>query len=278
MHIQYNCAPEDLRGMDTETLRRRFLVQDLFAPDKINFTYSHIDRMVVGGVRPLAGPVALGPEVGEVIGVSHFLKRREMGVINVGGPGTITADGKAYDLGNLDALYLGCDTRDVSFASDGPDAPAKFYVNSTPAFHKIDAAIVRRADVPGLVLGEAARANVRTIHQYIHPDLQPSNFLLMGVTFPAEGSVWNTMPCHTHERRMEAYYYFDMAEDQPVMHFMGRPDETRHLVVNNDEALFSPSWSIHMGAGTGPYRFIWGMTGENQEYTDMDPVDMRGVR
>ncbi|MBC6406843.1 MAG: 5-dehydro-4-deoxy-D-glucuronate isomerase [Rhodobacteraceae bacterium] len=278
MNIQYNCAPGDLRGMDTETLRRRFLVQNLFAPDRINLTYSHIDRMVVGGVRPVAGPVVLGETHGKAIGVPYFLKRREMGIINVGGPGHVKADGARLPLNTLDGAYLGCETEAVSFHSDNASRPAKFYLNSSPAFVKIPAAVVRKDQAVPTTLGDEYRANVRTIHQYIHPEVQKANFLLMGVTVPAPNSVWNTMPCHTHERRMEAYFYFDMAEDQPIFHFMGKPEETRHLVVNKDEALFCPSWSVHFGAGTGPYKFIWGMTGENQEYWEMDFLSMRDVR
>ena len=215
---------------------------------------------------------------GEDVGTALFFTAREMGIANLGGPGWIETDGTRHALAGRDVLYVGRGTRTVTMGSDDPAAPARFYMNSVPAQVDIPTRLITRAKAKVIELGEAARANVRSLAMYIHPEVAPSCLLLMGITDPAAGSVWNTMPPHLHERRMEAYCYFDLAPEDRVMHFMGRPDNTRHLVVADGDVVLSPAWSIHMGAGTGPYAFVWGMTGENQAYTDVDPVAIAELR
>ncbi|RWA84456.1 5-dehydro-4-deoxy-D-glucuronate isomerase [Mesorhizobium sp.] len=276
MRTLYGASPADIAGMDTERLRAEFLVGGLFRPDEIEFVYTHVDRMIVGGAVPLAKPLMFGS--GADVGTPFFFTAREMGIANLGGSGTVAVDGMRFALANRDVAYIGRGAREVVLESDDPQRPARFYMNSVPAGADIPHRLISRSEAKPLVLGEEARANRRTLRMYIHPEVAPSCLLLMGITDLAPGSVWNTMPPHLHERRMEAYCYFDLAAADQVVHLMGRPDNTRHLMVADGDVVLSPAWSIHMGAGTGPYAFVWGMTGENQAYTDVDPVAVKDLR
>jgi 4-deoxy-L-threo-5-hexosulose-uronate ketol-isomerase len=270
MQVLYGAAPEDIAGYETGRLREAFLVGDLFVTDEVRFTYTHVDRLILGGAVPVRDVLAFGD--GAEIGTRHLLSAREMGVANLGGAGTVTVDGARFSLANRDVLYIGRGAREIAMASADPAAPARFYMNSVPAGADIPHRLIPRAEAKPLDLGEARRANKRRLAMYIHPEVAPSCLLLMGITDLAEGSIWNTMPPHVHERRMEAYCYFDLAPEDRVVHLMGKPQATRHLIVKDGDAVLSPAWSIHMGAGTGPYAFVWGMTGENQEYGDVTPV------
>lgn len=276
MRVLYGASPADIDGMDTDRLRAEFLIEGLFAPGEIVFVYTHVDRMILGGAVPLDAPLVFGD--GRDVGTDLFFTAREMGIANLGGAGSVTIDGTRHAVANRDILYVGRGARSVTLESDDASRPAHFYMNSVPAGADIPHRLITRAEGKALDLGDAARANRRRLVMYIHPEVAPSCLLLMGITDLAPGSVWNTMPPHLHERRMEAYCYFDLAEDDRVIHLMGRPDNTRHLIVANGDALVSPAWSIHMGSGTGPYAFVWGMTGENQAYTDVDPVAVRDLR
>ena len=272
MDIRYAVHPEQMKTLDTQKMREQFLVENLFSADRLNMVYSHIDRIIVGGVSPAEGAVDL--KVTKELGVDFFLQRREMGIINIGAAGSVSIDGKGYELGNRECLYIGMGARDVSFASADRNHPAKFYFNSAPAHAAYPVVKLSLADAQRLDLGDPLQTNVRTIHQFIHPKVLKSCQLVMGLTILAPGSNWNTMPCHTHDRRMEVYLYFDMPGDTVVFHLIGEPQETRHLVVRNEQAVIAPSWSIHSGVGSGSYTFIWGMVGENQTFTDMDDVPM----
>ncbi|UCI21651.1 5-dehydro-4-deoxy-D-glucuronate isomerase [Mesorhizobium sp. B2-1-8] len=276
MRTLFGASPADIAGMDTERLRAEFLVDGLFRPGAIEFAYTHIDRMIVGGAVPLANPLLFGN--GADVGTELFFTAREMGIANLGGNGTVTVDGARFALANRDVVYVGRGAREVMLESDDAARPAHFYMNSVPAGADIPHRLIAKGEAKPLVLGEEARANKRTLHMYIHPEVAPSCLLLMGITDLAPGSIWNTMPPHLHERRMEAYCYFDLAAADRVVHLMGRPDKTRHLMVADGDVVLSPAWSIHMGAGTGPYAFVWGMTGENQAYTDVDPVAVKDLR
>ncbi|OZA01228.1 MAG: 5-dehydro-4-deoxy-D-glucuronate isomerase [Rhizobiales bacterium 17-65-6] len=269
--------PEAVRFFDTEDLRANFLIEGLFQPGTIQLTYSHIERFVIGGATPGAAPLTLESDKA-TIGSPNFLDRRELGVINVGGPGTVATDGTVHALGHRDALYVAMGTKDVVFASDDPANPARFYLLSTPAHARHETRVVKIADAKRMELGDQATANKRTIFQMIHPDVVTSCQLVMGMTQLAEGNIWNTMPCHVHDRRSEVYLYFDVAPDARVIHMMGEPTETRHLVVADGQAVLSPPWSIHSGVGTRAYTFIWGMGGDNIDYTDMDMVAMDTLR
>lgn len=273
---RYGAGPDQVDGMKTTDLRANFMVEGLFAPGRIGFAYTHFDRMIVGGAVPLEQALEFGG--GEDVGTEFFFTAREMGIANLGGAGWIEVDGERFALANRDVLYIGRGARQVVLGSDSADAPARFYMNSVPAGADIPHRLIRKSESKVLVMGEAERSNQRSLAMYIHPEVAPSCLLLMGITDPAPGSIWNTMPPHLHERRMEAYCYFDLAEGDRVMHFMGRPDNTRHLVVADGDVVLSPAWSIHMGAGTGPYGFVWGMTGENQAYTDVSPVAISELR
>jgi 4-deoxy-L-threo-5-hexosulose-uronate ketol-isomerase len=276
MDIRYAVHPEHAAVMDTAELRENFLIQDLFAVGQFNMVYSYNDRLIVGGVSP---EKAIALEIDpKIIGGKYLLERREMGVINVGGPGSITIDGEVFSIAHKDGLYIGMGAKDIQFASDDPSQPAKFYFNSAPAHKTFPTAAAKFSEAEPVVLGEIATSNSRTIRKYIHPDGIKSCQLVMGMTTLDTGSVWNTMPTHTHERRMEAYFYFDLPSDQMAFHFMGEPTETRHLIVRQEEAVLSPSWSIHSGAGTSNYTFVWGMAGENQAFDDMDGVAMSELK
>ena len=266
--------PRDVRGYDTQALRQDFLVERIFVQGEIALTYSHYDRLVVGGAVPLAEALTLKPYA--PTGTPFFMARRELGVINIGGAGAVIVDGKRFDLPRLDALYVGLGARDVVFESADAATPAKFYLTSAPAHREAPHQLIRRSDANTLHLGAAETSNKRTIRQYIMPNSTGTNQLVMGMTALEPGSVWNSMPCHTHTRRMEAYLYFDLDPAHRVFHFMGEPTETRHLLVANEQVVISPNWSIHCGCGTSNYAFVWAMAGDNVEFTDMDPapVDM----
>ena len=276
MEIRFGAHPEDVKTYDTDRLRRDFLIEGLFTADAVKFVYSQIDRIIVGGVYPATKPLAL--EVGAELKAEYFLERRELGVINIGGRGSVTIDGTVYDMDHNDGLYIGKGAKDIVFASADPAKPAKFYLNSAPAHHSYPTTKVGLAQARRVEAGSQADANKRVIHQYIHPDVLQSCQLVMGMTILDTGSVWNTMPTHTHDRRMEVYLYLNIADDAVVFHLMGQPGETRHIVMRNEQAVISPSWSIHSGVGTRNYAFIWGMCGENQTFTDMDFVPMNELK
>lgn len=276
MRVLYGASPADIAGMDTGRLRSEFLVEDLFRPGAINFVYTHVDRLILGGAVPTNTVLTFGD--GADVGTEFFFTAREMGIANLGGAGRIEVDGTSFAVANRDIVYIGRGARTVTVASDEPGKPARFYMNSVPAGADIPHRLITKAEAKPLDLGEEAHSNKRRLAMYIHPEVAPSCLLLMGITDLAPGSAWNTMPPHLHERRMEAYCYFDLAADDRVVHLMGRPDQTRHLMVADGDAVLSPAWSIHMGAGTGPYAFVWGMTGENQAYGDVSPVAVKDLR
>lgn len=275
MEVREYVNSEFAKTLDTEGLRGHFLVRELFVPGSLTMTYSHVDRMIVGAAMPAGA--ALDLPASKELGTDYFLQRREMGIINIGGAGAVVVDGVRYPLGPREALYLAMGSKAVSFQSDSAAAPAKFYYNSAPAHRAFQTRVITLAQAKRVELGTDAECNKRVINQLIHPSILETCQLVMGMTIFSEGSVWNTMPMHTHERRMEVYLYFDMPADRVVFHFMGKPDETRHIVVRNEEAVISPAWSVHSGVGTGAYTFIWGMAGENQTFTDMDVVSMSSL-
>ena len=276
MEIRHAVHPDQAVLLDTTELREHFLVQNLFVPGELKLVYTGYDRLIVGGACPV-DDLALEADPA-VIGAAFMLERREMGVINIGAPGTVTVDGARHALGPKDGLYIGRGSRRVSFASADPQQPARFYINSAPAHADFPTQAVTPAAAAAVQLGSTEKSNRRTIRKYIHPDGIRSCQLVMGMTTLEAGSVWNTMPTHTHPRRIEAYLYFELPPDEVVMHVMGEPHETRHLVVRDGEAVLSPSWSIHSGVGTCAYTFIWGMAGENQTFTDMDAVPMTALK
>ncbi|WP_421240335.1 5-dehydro-4-deoxy-D-glucuronate isomerase [Aeromonas enteropelogenes] len=278
MQTRQSIHSDHAKQLDTQGLRREFLVEEIFTPDQLTMTYSHIDRIVFGGLMPVDAPLTFSDELGQAFGVTYFLERRELGLINIGGPGVVTVDGTTYEVANAEALYVGQGARELSFVSVSAAQPAKFYYNSAPAHTRYPTRKVTQAQASPATLGDASTSNRRTIYKYLVPDVLPTCQLVMGMTQLEEGSLWNTMPCHTHERRMEVYFYFNMKEDAAVFHMMGKPDETRHLLVHNEQAVISPSWSIHAGVGTQAYTFIWGMVGENQVFGDMDHVAVRDLR
>ncbi len=285
--IRYANHPDDSKKYDTTELRDKYLIEKLFEADDILLTYSHQDRIIAGGAMPVKKTLSLGTF--KELATNYFLERREMGVINVGGAGVITLDGKKYDIGFKEGIYIGMGTKQVEFSSKNEKQPAKFYINSSPA-HKTYPTVkivkpVEGAPAPEGVkycvqrhLGTLEGINKRTINQFIIGDVCESCQLAMGMTELAEGSAWNTLPSHTHERRMEVYMYFEVPADQAVIHLMGKPDETRHIIMHNEQAVISPSWSIHSGVGTHNYTFIWGMCGENQAYDDMDNIATPDLR
>jgi 4-deoxy-L-threo-5-hexosulose-uronate ketol-isomerase len=275
MKLHYFPSPEETNTLSTEQLRERFLVGGLFQPGAVTAHYTDLDRMIVGAAVPTTAPLTL-PSAKET-GTSFFLERREIGILNVGaGAGKVRVGGTTHDLGQLDCLYIGLGEKDVAF-ENGSSGQAQFYFISTPAHAKHPTAIVRRADVRTDPIGDNAKANRRRINKLIHVDGIKSCQLVMGFTEFEPGSLWNTMPPHTHSRRTEIYLYFDVA-DNLVFHFMGEPEKTRHLVVRDREAVLSPAWSIHCGAGTGAYRFVWAMGGDNQTFADMDAVPLSNLK
>ena len=274
MDIRYSCSPNDVKRYTTDELRREFLITDLYTPDKVQAIYSHVDRMVTVGIMPVSKKLAIddGIDIWANFGTHYFLERREAGVFNLGGAGTIEADGKVYELGYKDCLYLTKGTEKVFFTSNDPANPAKFYMVSAPAHTSYETRLIKISDAAKRPVGDIKTSNKRVINQFIHPDVLKTCQLSMGLTELDTGSVWNTMPAHTHERRMEIYTYFEIPEGNIVFHFMGQGQETRHIVMKNFDAVISPSWSIHAGAGTSNYSFIWAMGGENQEFDDMDNI------
>ena len=280
MDIRYSTNPNDVKRYTAEELRREFLIEDLYRPDEVTAVYSHVDRMVTLGCMPVRETVAIdkGIDVWANFGTHYFLERREIGIFNIGGAGKITVDGTVYALGYKDCLYITMGARDVKFSSDDAAKPAKFYMVSAPAHRSYETRLLKIADAAKRPCGDAATSNLRVINQFIHPDVLKTCQLSMGMTVLESGSVWNTMPAHTHERRMEVYMYFEVPEDQVVFHMMGQGQETRHIVMTNEQAVISPSWSIHAGAGTSNYTFIWAMGGENQEFDDMDNIPTNQLR
>lgn len=266
--LRFAGHPADVKGYDTVKLRKEFLIENVFVPDDISLVYSLYDRLIVGGAMPVKKSLKL--EATDELKASYFLERREMGMINVGGEAEISADGSTYKLGFKEALYFGKETRDVIFRSVDSSSPAKLYINSAPAHHKYPSKKTTLNDAEIVITGSPEASNHRTINKLLVNSVLPTCQLQMGMTELKPGSVWNTMPVHTHNRRMEAYFYFEVPEKQAICHFMGDPDETRHIWMKNDQAVLSPSWSIHSAAGTSNYTFIWGMAGENLDYGDMD--------
>ena len=287
MELRTACSPRDEKNYDTSRLRDEFLIDDLFKPDEIKLVYSQIDRIITGSAVPVKEELHL--TAGDELRAEYFLQRREMGVINIGGDGVIVIDGKKYDVDYKQGMYIGMGAKEISFASKDATKPAKFYINSAPAHKTYPTVLIKREGTPSddvviikdenkKELGSLEQSNHRVINKYILPGQVESCQLEMGMTELKPGSVWNTMPCHTHDRRMEVYLYFDIPEDALIMHFMGEPTETRHIVMRNEQAVISPSWSIHSGCGTQAYTFIWGMVGENQDFDDMDDCDMAELK
>lgn len=266
--VRYACHPQDFKSYDTSRIREEFLVSDLFMADEIKMVYSMYDRYIVGGAMPINKTLKLEPF--DELKAEFFLQRRELGVINVGGDAKVTADGAVYELKYKEALYLGSGVKDVTFESADSSKPAHLYINSAPAHKSLPSKHVTLKDANVLQMGALESSNERQINQMLIKEVIETCQLQMGMTELKPGSVWNTMPAHTHLRRMEAYFYFEVPDNQAICHFMGQPDETRHIWMKNEEAVLSPSWSIHSAAGTSNYIFIWGMAGENLDYTDMD--------
>ena len=274
MDIRYSCNQRDFKRYTTEETRNEFLIQNLYVPNEVVAVYSHVDRMVTLGCMPTTEEVSIdkGIDIWANFGTSYFLERREIGIFNIGGPGVIKADDETFHMNYKDCLYITMGTKKVTFASDDAANPAKFYMVSAPAHCAYKTTYLPIEKAVKRPLGAMETANKRTINQFIHPDVLPTCQLSMGMTALEPGSVWNTMPCHTHERRMEIYMYFEVPENNVVFHMMGEGQETRHIVMKNEEAVISPSWSIHAGAGTSNYTFIWAMGGENQAFDDMDNI------
>lgn len=281
MELRTAASPKDVKHYTTERLREEFLIESVFEEDNIKMVYSHIDRIITGGIMPVTKELFL--TAGEELRAEYFLQRREMGVINIGGSGIISVDGKKYEVEPRDGMYIGMGAKEISFISKDSTSPAKFYLNSTPAHHAYKTVLIKREgeakedvviikEENKVRLGSLEESNHRTICKYILPGQVESCQLEMGMTSLEPGSVWNTMPCHTHDRRMEVYLYFDLPEDAFVMHYMGEKSQTRHIVVRQEQAVISPSWSIHAGCGSRNYTFIWGMAGENQDFDDMDGI------
>ena len=286
MELRTAVSPKDVKHYTTERLREEFLIPQLFFADDIKLVYSHIDRIITGGAMPVDKELKL--EAGDELRAEYFNQRRELGVINIGGAGKITVDGKVFNVGHKEGMYIGMGKKEIAFASDDAANPAKFYLNSAPAHMTYPTVLIKPEgeaaedvvivkDENKVELGRLEDSNHRTICKYILPGQVESCQLEMGMTKLEPGSVWNTMPSHTHDRRMEVYMYFELPEDAFVMHFMGEPQETRHIVIRNEQAVISPSWSIHSGGGSRNYTFIWGMVGENQDFDDMDPVRMQDL-
>jgi len=274
--MHYSPTAAHAKTLSTHELRTNFLLTDLFVDGRVTLRVIDLDRAVIGGAVPTKGPLKL--ETPEELRAEFFAQRREIGILNVGGGGTVTVDGKSFDLGVRDVVYVGRGSRDVTFDSARASEPARFYIISYPAHADYPTTLVRAADVTGNEIGSAERANRRRIAKYIHADGVRSSQLVMGVTVLEPGSVWNTMPAHTHSRRSEIYMYFDVPADAMVVHLLGEPDELRALIIRNQEVALSPGWSVHSGCGTASYSFCWAMGGENQDYTDMDPVSVEMMR
>ena len=287
MEVRTACSPNDMKHYTTERLREEFLIQNLFQADKINLVYSHIDRIITGAAVPVNEKLAL--TAGDELRAEYFLQRREMGLINIGGDGIITIDGRVYEVNARDGMYIGRGSKDITFESKDASNPAKFYLNSAPAHKEYPTVLIKLEDEAseGVVIvkdenkvecGSLEESNHRVINKYIVTGQVDTCQISMGLTKLFPGSVWNTMPAHTHDRRMEVYMYFDVDDDAFVMHYMGEPQETRHIIMHNEEAVINPSWSIHSGCGSKAYTFIWGMCGENQDYADQDFIENKDLR
>lgn len=273
---RYAVSPEEVKQMDTTMLRTNFLIEKLFGSDQLNLTMSHFDRFIAGGAMPVKKSIELSNP--DNLKAEYFLERREMGIINVGGKGTIVVDETSFDLEHKEALYIGRGSQKVVFTSADTNAPAKFYINSAPAHHSCPSKKVTKKEAEVVTLGSMENSNHRTINKLLVASVVQTCQLQMGMTELKTGSVWNTMPAHAHDRRMEVYFYFEIDEGQSVCHFMGQPQESRHIWMQNEQAVISPPWSIHAGAGTSNYTFIWGMAGENLDYGDMDACAINELR
>ncbi|MGN0355537.1 MAG: 5-dehydro-4-deoxy-D-glucuronate isomerase [Muricoprocola sp.] len=280
MDIRYSCNQRDFKRYTTEEMRDEFLISNLYVEDQVTAVYSHVDRMVTLGCMPVKETVSIdkGIDVWANFGTDYFLERREIGIFNIGGTGTVSVDGTVYEMEYKDCLYITMGAKEVFFASVDPAAPAKFYMVSAPAHCSYETKLIKIKDANKRPLGAMETSNKRVINQFIHPDVLKTCQLSMGMTVLEPGSVWNTMPAHTHERRMEIYMYFEVPENNVVFHMMGEENQTRHIVMQNEEAVISPSWSIHAGAGTSNYTFIWAMGGENQAFDDMDNIPTTELR
>ncbi len=276
MEVKYAAHPLDVKNYDTQRLRDAFLSTQIMVDDAIRLVYTHYDRFVYGGIKPVSIALTLSPF--DELKAATFLERRELGIINVGGPGKITVDGTSYDMEKYDVLYIGRGAGEPVFESNASANPALFYLNSCPAHQSYPTVKNSREQANKVELGDQMTINKRTLYQYIHENGIQSAQLVMGYTEIADGNAWNTFPPHTHDRRMEVYFYFDLPEEQIVVHFMGQPTESRHLAVHNHQAVLSPPWSIHAGAGTSAYCFVWGMAGENKAFTDMDGITLLDFR
>jgi 4-deoxy-L-threo-5-hexosulose-uronate ketol-isomerase len=275
IQVQHATHPNMIVGLSSQDLRNHYLLTDFFVADRLQLTLSHVERLIVGGVMPVRGAMTLNDAASNT---TLSLARRELGVVNIGGPGTVLVDGQEYALDIRDGLYVAMASANVEFRSKDAANPAKFYLVSSPAHARFETVHIPVAKAMPKRMGSSATSNDRTIFQYVNPAICKSSQLLLGLTSLEPGSVWNTMPCHLHDRRSEAYFYFDMQPTDRVFHFMGQPSETRHIVVANEQAVVSPPWSIHTGAGTSRYAFIWAMAGENQDYGDMDAVPLESLR
>ncbi|WP_160040034.1 5-dehydro-4-deoxy-D-glucuronate isomerase [Paenibacillus sp. USDA918EY] len=277
MERRYASHPREVKQFDTARLRGEFHIPVLFTPDRLELVLTHEDRMIIGGAYPVNESVRLDVDLKE-LGVGYFLERREIGIINVGGKGVVVVEGESYELDHKECLFVGMGNKEVVFKSEDAAKPAKFYLNSAPAHQTYPTQKATLVEAESADLGSIENSNERTIYRFIHQSGIQSSQLVMGMTLLKTGNMWNTMPAHVHPRRMEAYMYFDLPEDAVVFHLMGEPNETRHIVMRNEQAVISPSWSIHSGVGTSNYTFIWGMAGDNKIYSDMDPVDMKELK
>lgn len=278
MEVRQGIHSEHAKTLDTAGLRRQFLVERVFERDALSLTYSQIDRIIVGGAWPATRPVEVPGSLGKAMGVGHLLERRELGAINVGGDGWVEVDGVRHTVRTEEAIYVGQGAQALVFGSADTARPAKFYLNCAPAHTHYPTRTITLEQASPETLGDPATSNRRTIYKFIVPEVLPTCQLSMGMTKLEPGNLWNTMPCHTHERRMEVYFYFGLADDAAVFHMLGEPRETRHIVVHNEQAVISPSWSIHSGVGTRAYSFVWGMVGENQVFKDMDHIAVADLR
>lgn len=276
MKVLHSVHPDDFKAYQTTLIRERFLIGKQVQADQINCTYTHYDRMIVGFANPVNKQLSLPTYPN--LKAQYFLERREIGIINIGGDGIINADGQLFEIKRLDCLYIGKGTLSVTFSSKSARNPAVFYMLSAPAHTMYPTALLTNANALKTSLGSSIMANKRTINKYVHKDGIKSCQLVMGLTILSDGSVWNTMPPHTHDRRMEVYFYFDLPEGQKIFHYMGEGNETRHITVDNYDAVVSPSWSVHSGSGTASYSFIWGMAGENLDYTDLDSIAITNIK
>lgn len=277
MEFRQAATAEATKSYDTERLRKEYLIESIFEPNELKLTYTHVDRYIIGGAMPVDGKLKLEVDL-KLIAAEYFLERREIGIVNIGGAGKVTTDGEEHTLENKECLYVGRGTKDVEFESVDKNNPAKFYLVSVPAHTTYPTAKATLTNSFNQHLGSIMNSNERTLYRFIHPEGIQSCQLTLGMTILEPGNMWNTMPSHTHERRSEVYLYFDIPDDNVVFHMMGEPQETRHLVIRNEQAVISPSWSIHSGVGTSNYAFVWAMAGENQLFSDMDMIPMKDLR